>query len=409
MGKLAIHGGPAAAKDLKIPEWPTVTTADKVAVLDALESRRWCLGPKLHEFMRAMAKYHDAKHCIATSNGTTALQLALRAAGVRCGDEVIVPAVTFIATASAVAEIGAVPIFADSDPETTQICPKSVESLITRRTTAVLGVHYGGYPFDLDAMRKLCKKHKLLLVEDCAHAQGTEWKGRKVGAIGDVSGMSLQASKALSTGEGGVVLTDSDEIYERGWLIHNIGRVAIQTGVGHHILSSNYRMHEIEAALGLSALKRLPREVAKRHRNGEWLAEQLRSLGGGIHPLPRDRRITQRGYYFFLLRYEANEMKGVHRNKFLQALNAEGVRAGTGYGVPLYKNTAFGPDKLDEVLAHVKGRRPDYGKLHLPVAERLCTDQQITLAHPLLLADRKELKKVVDAFAKVKENIEDLA
>ena len=407
MAKLAINGGPAAAKDLRIPDWPIVTTADKIAVLDALESRRWCLGPKVHEFVKAMARYHDAKHCIAASNGTTALQLAMRAVGVRCGDEVIVPAVTFIATASAVAEIGAVPVFADSDPRTMQICPKSVEALITKRTTAVLGVHYGGYPFDLDAMRKLCKKHKLRLIEDCAHAQGTEWKGRKVGAIGDAGGMSLQASKALSTGEGGVVLTDSDEVYERGWLIHNIGRVAIQTGVGHHVLSSNYRMHEIEAALGLSALKRLPREVAKRHKNGAWLAEQLGSLGG-VHPLPRDRRITRRGYYFFILRYEAEEMKGVHRDKFLQALSAEGVRAGTGYGVPLYKNTAFDPHKLDEVLAHVKGRRPDYRKLRLPAAEALCAEKQITLAHPALMAERKELRKIVDAFAKVKENIEEL-
>ncbi|MBI3920543.1 MAG: DegT/DnrJ/EryC1/StrS family aminotransferase, partial [Armatimonadetes bacterium] len=268
MSKLAVNGGPAAARDLKIPAWPQITTEDKIAVLEALEARQWCLGPKLHEFMQAMAKYHDARHCIATTNGTTALQLALRAAGVRCGDEVIVPAVTFISTASAVAELGAIPVFADSDPLTMQICPKHTASLLTPRTTAVLGVHYGGYPFDLDAMRKLCTGHKLKLIEDCAHAQGTEWKGRKVGALGDASGMSLQASKAFAVGEGGVMMTDSEEIYEKGWLIHNIGRTAIQTGLGHHVLSSNYRMHEMQAALGLSALKRLPKEVALRHKNG---------------------------------------------------------------------------------------------------------------------------------------------
>ena len=407
MAKLAINGGSAAAAGFQEPPWPVVTAQDKIAVLEALESRRWCLGPVLHDFMRQMAKFHDAKYCVATSNGTTALQLALRAAGVRCGDEVIVPAVTFIATASAVAEIGAIPVFADSNPKTMQICAKSVESLITRHTTAVLGVHYGGYPFDLDAMRRLCKKHGLRLIEDCAHAQGSEWRGRRVGAIGDASGMSLQASKALSAGEGGVVLTDSDEVYNRAWLIHNIGRTSIQAGLGHHVLSSNYRMHEIEAALARSALKRLPKEVDRRHANGEWLAEQFGQVEG-LHPLPRDKRITKHGYYFFLLRYDSRKMKGVHRDRFLAALRAEGVSCGTGYGIPLYKNTAFDPEKLDEVLAHVKGRLPDYREMCLPVAERLCSDEQVTIGHPVLLAKRSELKKLVNAFVKVKENIDEV-
>lgn len=407
MAQLAINGGIPAAKNLKIPAWPQVTAADKVAVLEALESRQWCLGPKLHEFMKAMAKCHDAKYCVTATNGTTALQLALRAVGVRCGDEVIVPAVTFIATASAVAEIGAVPIFADSDPKTMQICPRSVESLITPRTTAVLGVHYGGYPFDLDAMKRICKKHNLKLIEDCAHAQGTAWKGRRVGAIGDAGGMSLQASKAFALGEGGVVLTDSQEVYDRAFLIHNIGRSAIQAGLGHQVLSSNYRMHEVQAALGLSAIKRLPKEVALRHKNGEWLAEQLSDVGG-VHPLPRDPRVTCHGYYFFLLRYEAGEMEGVHRDRFIEAIRAEGVPAGTGYGIPLHKNAAFDPDNLDEVLAHVKGRRPNYQKLRLPVAEKLCADQQITMGHAVLMAERKELNKIVDAIVKVRENIQEL-
>ena len=407
MAKLAINGGPAAARDFRAPQWPIVTAADKIAVLEALESRRWCLGPLARQFMAAMAKAHDAKHCIAVSNGTTALQLALRAAGVRSGDEVICSSVTFIASASAIAEIGAIPVFADMDPDTAQICAVSAESLITKRTTAILGVHYGGYPFDLDAFRKLCKKHNLRLIEDCAHAQGTEWRGRKVGAIGDCSGMSLQQSKGLAVGEGGVMLTDSDEIFERGWLIHNIGRAAIQTGIGHHILSSNYRMHEMEAALAMSALKRLPREVALRHRNGEWLAEQLASIGG-VDPLKRDKRITQRGYYFFLIRYDAAQWKGLHRNRFLAALSAEGVSFGTGYGVPLYKNTAFDPEKLDEVLAHVKSRRPDYRKLHLRAAERFCAEQQIAISHPVLMAKRSELKKIVAAIAKIKENVDEV-
>jgi len=407
MPKLAINGGPAAAQGFQVPQWPVVTSEDKIAVLDALESRHWCLGPVARQFEQAMAKAHDAKHCICVTNGTTALQLALRAVGVRSGDEVICPAVSFIATVSAVAEIGAIPVFADVDPCTAQIDAKHAESLITSRTTAILGVHYGGYPFDLDAFRRLCKKHKLALVEDCAHAQGSEWRGRKVGAIGDVSGMSLQQSKGLAVGEGGVVLTDSDSVYERGWLIHNIGRVAIQTGIGHHVLSSNYRMHEMEAALALSGLKRLPAEVRLRHRNGEWLAEQLAAIPG-VAPLKRDKRITQRGYYFFLIRYDSTQCDGLHRDRFLAALRAEGVPCGIGYQVPLYGNSAFDPENLDHVLAHVKSRRPNYRKLFLPAAERFCADEQVTLSHPVLMAKRSELRKIVSAIAKVRENLADV-
>ena len=404
MSKLAINGGPAAAKGFQVPQWPVVTSEDKIAVLDALESRRWCLGPVARQFEQAMAKAHDAKHCISVTNGTTALQLALRAAGVRCGDEVICPAVSFIATVSAVAEIGAIPVFADVDPCTAQIDAAHAGSLITSRTTAILGVHYGGYPFDLDAFRRLCKKHKLALVEDCAHAQGTEWRGRKVGAIGDASGMSLQQSKGLAVGEGGVVLTNSDAIHERGWLIHNIGRAAIQRGIGHHVLSSNYRMHEVEAALGLSAIKRLPAEVRLRHRNGEWLAEQLAAISG-VAPLKRDKRITQRGYYFFLIRYDASQWDGLPRAKFLAALQAEGVRAGTGYSVPLYRNSAFEPDALAPVFGCLVDRLPDYQKLSLPAAEKFCAEEQITLSHPHLMAPKRDLKKLVAAIQKIKDHL----
>lgn len=407
MSNLAIKGGTPAAKDLRIPPWPIVTDEDKQAVMKALEARQWCLGPVVREFAQAMAKYHDAKHCIAVANGTVALELPLKAVGVRPGDEVIVPAVTFIATASAVSEVGAVPIFADMDPETAQLSPAAVEAAITKRTAAVLGVHYGGYPFDLDAVGEICKKRGLKLVEDCAHAQGTEWRGRKVGAQGDAGGMSTQASKALASGEGGVMLTNSDKVYERALLIHNIGRVPGKPGYEHHVLSSNYRLHEMQGALLLSAVKRLPAEVELRHRNGEWLAAELTKIGG-VEPLKRDPRVTQRGHYFLIIRYDAQQFGGVHRDKFLAALRAEGVSGGTAYGYPLYKNPCFQRKLVREVLWHARRRLPDYEKMHLPAAEKFCAEQQITLGHPLLMADRSELQKVVDAIVKIKANVDEL-
>jgi len=411
MAKLALLGGTPAAKGLKIPGWPVVDRNDFEIVKQALKGRRWCRiypGSWAERFEKAYAKWNDAKYAIACANGTVTLELALKAGGVKIGDEVIVPAVTFIATASAVSEVGAIPVFADIDPETVQISPESIEALITKRTRAVIVVHYGGYPVDFDRILPVVRKHKLLLIEDCAHAHGTEWRGRKVGSIGDFGSFSFQESKSLTSGEGGIVLTDKKKFYEEASLIHNIGRVVGKPGYGHFILSSNYRLSEIQAALLLSQLKRLPQQTDYKHKMGEFLAKELQRIGG-VEPLPRDKRITKRGYYFFIIKYNSTQFGGVHRDKFLQALNAEGVPCGAAYGVPLYKNYAFRKAQIEKVLpSRIVGKLPDYGKLHLPASEDFCANQQVTMLHNVLLAERREIQKIIDAIAKIKENIDEL-
>ncbi len=410
MAKLAVNGGPSEAAKLreKIPKWPRISEDDKKALMDVLDSRRWCrvyLGSKTDLFEDAFSKYHDAKYGIAVSNGTVALELALKTIGIGYGDEVLVPAITFIATASAVTEVGAVPIFVDINIDTASINHEALERSITERTKAVIAVHYGGYPIDFDEILPIIRRYNISLIEDSAHAHGTEWKGRKVGAIGNIGAFSFQESKSLTAGEGGIILTNDLELANRARLIHNIGRIVGRPGYEHYILSSNYRMTEFQAALLLSKMNTFPEEVEKKHSNGEYLAEKLRKIRG-IHPLKRDSRITKRGYYFFVFKYDPEEFQGLPRQKFVECLNAEGVPAGIGYGKPLYRQPAFKKENLKYVIPQ-DIKVPDYENLYLPNSEVFCS-KQITIPHPVLLSDKEDLDLIVSSIEKIKENVEEL-
>jgi len=412
MPELAINGGPRAAEGLHIPCWPVVAEEDKKAVLEALESGHWCRiypGSRAEEFEKAVALYQDAKYAIAVSNGTVALELALLACGIRPGDEVLVPAVTFVASASAiVTSVGAVPVFVDIQGETASVSPEGIEEAITDRTRALVAVHYGGYPVDFDRILPIVEERRLALIEDCAHAQGTEWRGRKVGAIGNMGAFSFQESKSFTAGEGGVVLTNDEATAEKARLYHNIGRVVGRPGYEHHILASNFRLSELHAALLLVQLRRYEQEQVKiKHENGELLARGLQEIGG-VEPLRRDERITQRGYYFFVIRYDSEQFDGLHRDRFVEALRAEGVPCSTGYGIPLYKQPAFKRERMEPLLAESSKPWPDYENTYLPVAEHFCAEEQITLPHQVLLADSSGIQAILEAVAKVKRNAREL-
>lgn len=359
------------------------------------------------QFERAFAAYHDAQHGIVVVNGTVAIELALLAAGIHPGDEVLVPALTFIASAGAIARIGAIPIMVDMEPGAGSISATAARAALTARTRGIVVVHYGGYPVDLDAIGALAREHNLVLLEDCAHAQGSAWRGRKVGAIGTIGTFSFQQSKSLSSGEGGLVLTNDDQIAERAMLLHNIGRVPGKPGYEHFVLASNYRIGEFQAALLLSSLGRLQEEVERRQANGRMIVDELERLGG-ISGLRRDERITQRGYYFLVLRYDAEAFDGLPRERFVQALRAEGVPCSDGYHVPLYRQPAF---QRDAVLAlyppELHAQIPVYEDLNLPVAERFCREQ-ITIPHPVLLTDGSGVEMLLEAVSKIKSNIGEL-
>jgi dTDP-4-amino-4,6-dideoxygalactose transaminase len=375
-------------------------------VLDVLRSGRWCrlnADSYAERFENAFAAYQNARHGIAVANGTVSLQLILRTLSIGVGDEVIVPALTFIATASAVAEVGAVPIIADIDAETLTIDPESVVAAITPRTRAIIGVHYGGFPIDFDRLLPLAERHGLFLIEDAAHAQGSAWRGTRVGALGTFGSCSFQESKALTAGEGGIILTNDDALAERARLLHSIGRRSDQPGYLHYALASNYRLSELQAALLLAQLEHLPEQAATRDAAGRLLDTGLAETGILI-PQRRDERVSQRGYYFAVYRYQQEAMNGIPREAFLAALKAEGVPVSRAYGVPVYRYAAFSPEALQTSPLRGLEKVPEYHQLHLPVAERISQQEQVTIPHQLLLAGPEGVRQIVDAVAKIAEH-----
>ncbi len=413
MNALAITGGSPAAPDLqtRAGTWPRVENAEAETLLrDVLQSGRW---GRLHadsyaeQFENTFAAFQQARHGVAVANGTVSLQLILRTLDIGIGDEVIVPALTFIATASAVAEVGASPIFADVHPETMTIDPDSVAAAITPRTRAIIGVHYGGYPIDFDLLLPLARERGIYLIEDSAHAQGTEWRGTKVGALGVFGSFSFQESKSLPSGEGGIILTNDDALAERARLLHHIGRRMDRPGYMHYALASNYRLTDLQAALLLNQFKRLPDQVQRRHQAGRVLDAALAETEV-LLPQRRDERITQRGYYFAIYRYQAEKLDGLPRAAFLAALNAEGVPAFAGYGEPVYRYPAFSVEALQNSPLRGLPNLPRYDQLSLPVTERLTDQEQVTIPHPILLTGSESMGLIADSVTKILDHQDEL-
>jgi len=410
MAQLAILGGKAINPRGYKARWPEVDGEDISALQKVVESGEWWRFTEEREsevslFEKEFALYHDARYCVALSNGTLAIQAALKALGVEAGDEVIVPAITFISSATGVIFAQGIPVFADVKAETCQIDPASVEEKITENTKGILVVHYAGYPVDMDAILEIAKKHNLFVVEDCAHAHGTEWKGRKVGAIGDTGTFSFQQSKSLTCGEGGAVLTDNEELYERVYAYHHIGRFFGSAKYEHTTIGSNFRITEFQGAILRTQLKKLPGQTEIRMKNANLLSEGLKEIAG-IEPLQPDERITQRGYYFYCFRYHQEEFGGLPREKLLEALKAEGTPLGIGYGCPVYhlpafKNQHFGRTGCPISCEKYKGK-VDYTKVKCPVAEKVSYQEHLTLPNHILL-NENNIQALLEALKKVQK------
>lgn len=416
VAKLAIKGGkPVISGGLKI-KWPLFDDKEKRALTEVLETGKWCsLGgdpqwSKVAQFEREFAKWNKAKYAIATTSGTSALVLALKASGIEAGDEVIVPAVTFIASATSVILANAIPIFVDIDPETYQISPAAIESAITNRTKAIIPVHYGGYPADMDKIREIAKRYNLLIIEDAAEAHGSEWKEEKVGSIGNAGCFSFQMGKPLTCGEGGAVLTDDEVLRDKCYSYGDLGRKIGGGRYVHYIPAGNHRMSEFLGALLLVQLTRLKEQTEIRYKNGEYFAKKLEEIEG-IRSLKRDPRVTKRGYYFYFLRYDSSKWRGIHRDKFIKALKAEGVPCGTAHNQPLYKNPLFREMAFGKtgcpILCSFYGKKIDYSKVHCPVSERIYESEVIALGKDFLMY-KENVDKILEAIYKIKENIEEI-
>jgi dTDP-4-amino-4,6-dideoxygalactose transaminase len=396
--ELAAEGGPAAAADLAVPDWPQVTERSEEYVLDALRSGRWCRAGHDEEtwcarFEDAFADAHGAAHARGVASGTAALEVALRALDVRPGDEVLVPAYTFVATASAVTALGAVPRLVDVNPRTYNVDPDAVADAATDRTVGLIAVHYAGRPADLDRLPDVTAAHDLFLLEDCAHAQGSAWRGERVGTVGDAGAFSFQETKGLPGGEGGAVITDRGDVAERVERIERIGRAPGTRG--HLLHAPNRRLPELSAALLTAQLANLEEWTERKERAASRLREGLRGIDGIDLP-PTDDRITERGYYFFTLDFDP-EAFGATRAQFLDALSAEGVPAFDGYGLALHQQPSFSRGAVREVVPE-RVPLPNYRSQSLPGAER-AADRMVTLPHRALLAE--DVTPVVDAVEKL--------
>ncbi len=405
MGLALLGGTPVRTEPY--PGWPQHGAAEEQAVVAVLGSGNWGgYSPKVKEFETAFAALHQVPYAISCVNGTIALEVALRSVGVRCGDQVIVPAITFVATASSVMLCHGVPVFADIDPATLNLSPESVEAALTPRTRAIIPVHFGGHPADMDALRRIADRHGLAIIEDSAHAQGAGWRGTPVGNFGDLATFSFQAFKLMTSGEGGMILTRSETLAEKCWSYCNHGRRGAGGWFEHFTLGSNYRMTGLQAAVLMEQLARLQEQTRTRRANVARLRERLKSVPG-LELAADDPRVTSQPHYLVTLRYEGGAFQGLDRGLFLRALQAEGIPAKAAYPYPLYRNPLFQRQNLPPCACGSWEPGQDYESLNLPECERLCRDG-IWLEQSLFLGTEKDVDDIVEACGKVQALSQDL-
>ena len=391
MSALAIHGG-TPVRTKPFGGWPVFGREEEEALLAALRSGIWGSidGTYVKQLEVAFAELQSARHGIACVNGTMALSVALKALGIEPGDEVLVPPYTFIATASAALMIGAIPVFVDVELDTLLIDPALIDAAVTPRTKAIIPVHHGGSPADMDGVMAAAGRHGLKVVEDAAQAHGSAWRGRPVGAIGDVGTFSFQSSKPINAGEGGIMLTNDDELDELLWSYRNVGRRRGGEWYEHVRLGWNLRMTEFQAAVILEQMKRMPAQQAHRTEAAAYLGARLSEIPGAV-PLRVPDGVTAHSWYTYHWRWLGAADGGLPKMAFAEALRAEGIPVFHGY-TPLNRNQAV----IDEI-ARLGGPEP----VACPNAEKAEAEEILMFSLPILMGTHADIDDVVDAVAKV--------
>lgn len=423
--KLSIHGGTPIRDSRKEPwpQWPVSTGDDESRLLEVLRSGVWSYnGPMEMEFLRRWAEFSGTEYAVAAVNGTVTLQLALEALDIGWGDEVILPGLTWQATAASVVDVNAVPILVDVDPRTWCIDPTAIEAAITPKTRAVMPVHlYGSMP-DMDAILAIAEKHSLAVIEDCAHQHGSSWRGRPVGSLGTIGSFSLQLSKVMTAGEGGLLTTSDREIWIRLDALRNCGRrpegamPEADKGGGRYssdgdlIQSGNYRITEFQAAVLLGALERLPAQMERRARSGEILDAGVAEIAG-VEPMLRDERQTTRAYFNYAFRYDSSVFAGggIPSHVFHEALSAElGIPFEACYE-PLNNCSLYRPrTKKRYRISEEHWAAIDPSRFPLPVCERAFLEESVTVHHKLLLDTDEAMHRILDAIRKIEVNADEL-
>ncbi len=410
-GKLAILGGEPVRK-AAFPSWPVIDKTEEEGLMTVLRSKKWnrLNGNAVANWEKDYANLLGAKHVLATANGTSALFTALNAAGVGPGDEVLVPPYTFVATINVVLLNYALPVFVDSDLESFQMDARKVAGRVTDRTAAIVPVHMAGGPVDLDTILEVGRSKRVPVIEDACQAHLGEWRGRKVGTLGQAGCFSFQASKNLNSGEGGAVVTNDTAFYERSHSFHNNGRAFRTKGDGFSYYSggANLRLTEFQGALLSAQMARVEAQAKLRDDNAKYLTSMLSKIPG-IHPVKNYEGCTRSAWHLYMLRFDSQGFAGVSRDRFLKALSAEGIKASSGYS-PLNKEPF-----LANALAS-KGYKRIYPEKLLrewkernecPVNDKLC-DQGVWFTQNTLLAGRSDMEQIAEAIAKVQRGAGDL-
>jgi dTDP-4-amino-4,6-dideoxygalactose transaminase len=403
--KLALLGGMAASpQPLQPPAFPPADEATARRLSEVYLSRNWSFnGPEEKAFSAEFARYHGAKHGIFMANGTVTLQCALGALGVGPGDEVIMPALTWPATAMSALYVGATPVFVDVEPTTLCLDPAAFEAAITPRTKAVIPVHIYGGTADLERIITIADKHNIAVVEDCAHAHGGKWNGRGLGSWGAVGSFSFQQSKTMASGEGGICLTNDDELAERIFRMKHIGynhgtaQGKASVGPPPGLQCHNFRGTDFQAVILRSQLEQLEDRIATYNSNATILEERLNALTG-VRTQARGRLAEPQSYYAFTVLLEDGPLAKLPLGAVQAALAAEGFSTGSTYG-PVYRHVLFNAAPESYRIANGS----------CPVSEGLGTKQALNFLHYWLGSDQSVIHSICDIFEKVSAQAETLA
>lgn len=415
--KLALLGG-NKVREKPFPPHPVIGEEEKRAVMGVLESGKLSTfiaspgehflgGEKIRQFEGDFAGYFGVKYAVAFNSATSALHAAVAACGVRAGEEVLVPPYTFTSTATCALMHNAIPVFVDIQPDIFCLDPAQIESAVTPRTRAIIPVHLFGNAAEMDAIMVIAEKHNLRVIEDCAQAPGTVYKGKYVGTIGDCGIFSFQETKNIMTGEGGMLITNSEPIAEIARMVRNHGEMVLasqtQRTYRSDFLGWGYRMTELEAALGIEQLKKLDKLNSQRIELANYLSEGLTTIDGLTPPVvyPYVKHV----YYSYPLKYDEDKI-GIPRELFIKALTAEGIPFGAGYVRPLYLNPIYHENK--PFIYNYFGQEISYEKGICPVTERLHEKELISTPVCRPPATLEDMDDVVKALRKVVNNNDEL-
>lgn len=386
MAELAILGGNPVYTG-SWPTWPQWDQSEEKALIDVLHSGRWQAGGRVQSFEQAFASYQQAKHGICVTNGTASLETALRALGVGPGDEVIVPAYTFSSSGLSVLVVGATPVLVDVD-QWLNIDTDILPGYITPRTKAIMPVHLGGIPANMDGVLAAAKEHNLAIIEDAAQAHGSEWRGTRVGAIGDVGSFSFQTGKVMTCGDGGILVTNDEELAHKLRLFREFGRVPHPDGFDYLVAGSNERLTEFQAAILHCQLLRLDEQIARRRQTADYLAERLEDVPGvKFHGLPEG--VTRWCVYIFALWVDREAFAGCSKSLICRALNAEGIPVERGY------------QSLADFTVYKAAQAKGQCRIGSLAKTKQAVDSVLWLTFPAFMQGLEAVDAVVEALRKV--------